>query len=359
MEPVKKRRHTTIQDIEAAVQSGGDPYKVATLRDISERSVRRYIARLENSNGMDLSEVADQRGGAYNVKFDEEMLEAITGLIEEFPDLTLEQINLRLQTQLPGKPPIDISTIWKHLEGSLITLKKLHVVPEQRNSLRTKELRHFYAQTFMETRDADFQFVYLDETGWSLLCRRGFGRSRMGKRANLKAPSMCCKHVNMVAAISPNVGWILHRTYNGSFTKELFTQFVRSVLENLNARFPGTCFCLVADNASIHGRELLDVVIAEPAFQRHKFLFLPPYSPVLNPIENAFSCVKASLKRMLAERTPLLRDIEHLPYGQKSAARMELLQQLIAPCMAEVTQFKAMRWYEHCCSYLPACISDD
>ena len=100
-------------------------------------------------------------------------------------------------------------------------------------------------------------------------------------------------------------------------------------------------------------------LFAEPAFQRHLFLFLPPYSPVLNPIENAFSCIKAHAKRELALLRERLMEIETLPRGQKIGAKLDLISQVVHHSLPEVTELKAARWYSHCLEYLPASLNHE
>ena len=54
----------------------------------------------------------------------------------------------------------------------------------------------------------------------------------------------------------------------------------------------------VMDNASFDNKKRL-ALIAEK--YGHRVLFLPPYSPELNPIENFWSWLKGKLKKILPE----------------------------------------------------------
>ena len=55
----------------------------------------------------------------------------------------------------------------------------------------------------------------------------------------------------------------------------------------------------VLDNAPCHSR--IEEVLADDEFRRNHVLRLAPYSPMLNPIENIWSVVKADVKSNLAE----------------------------------------------------------
>lgn len=361
MDQSRSRRVTTKEDLlalQVAVECNGDPISIGLKRGMSLRSIRRYRSRIAENPDIDAPLLKKVTGGDFSTKFDGEMLTFLIGRIEECPDLTLGQLNLKMQEGIPHKPHIVESTLWKHLDGALITLKKLHIVPAQRNSVSTKIKRRDYALEFMHIRDEQtFSPVFIDETGWSLLCRQSRGRAPMGVRANLIVPMGHCQHLNMCAAISPVIGWIYHQLYEQSFRKETFLQFVRSLLDFLNVSHPAIRFCFIADNARIHSPVDLNALFLLPEYSRHRFLFLPPYSPVLNPIENAFSCLKAHVKAELALRNNELLAIESMPRGTKGAAKMALLRELAQHSIPSVSAFECSHWYEHCCSYLGKCIS--
>jgi transposase len=76
----------------------------------------------------------------------------------------------------------------------------------------------------------------------------------------------------------------------GSTTREVFEAYVERVL--LPALKPGQV--VVMDNLSAHkGSKVRELIEARGC----ELLFLPPYSPDLNPIEEAFAKVKTLLRR--------------------------------------------------------------
>lgn len=66
-----------------------------------------------------------------------------------------------------------------------------------------------------------------------------------------------------------------------------------------------------------------------------RLLYLPPYSPDLNPIEEAFSCIKASLRR----NSKYYTDASKLPW-------------LIHEAAASITPDMALGWFADC-GYVP------
>jgi transposase len=83
---------------------------------------------------------------------------------------------------------------------------------------------------------------------------------------------------------------------------------------------------IVMDNLSTHAGERVRQIIEARGCQ---LLFLPSYSPDLSPIEEAFSKLKAFLRRVGA-RTP------------------ETLQEAIGQAILTITEQDAHGWFGHC-----------
>ncbi len=123
---------------------------------------------------------------------------------------------------------------------------------------------------------------------------RKFGYSLRGLRC-------CCtkllargKRVSAIAAIS-SIGILDVQFLKGSIDGEIFANFVElSVLPHL-LPFDGVNpnSIVVMDNASIHYNERVRSLISSVGAL---LVFLPPYSPDLNPIEESFSAVKSFLR---------------------------------------------------------------
>jgi transposase len=87
---------------------------------------------------------------------------------------------------------------------------------------------------------------------------------------------------------------IMHvRIFQGSTDSTVFENFIRELLP-LCDRWPKLKFVLMMDNAFFHQPETIEQLCADAGV---KMLFLPPYSPDLNPIEEFFAELKAFIKR--------------------------------------------------------------
>jgi transposase len=87
-------------------------------------------------------------------------------------------------------------------------------------------------------------------------------------------------------------GIVLSRIYRGSTDSALFEDFIAELLQHCG-RFPEPNSVLIMDNASFHRSEKIQQMCAAAGV---RLLYLAPYCPRLNPIEEFFAEVKAFMK---------------------------------------------------------------
>ncbi len=138
------------------------------------------------------------------------------------------------------------------------------------------------------------RLIFLDETGVTTNMVRRYGRSPRGKRVRGYAPAGHWKITTFLAGLTSG-GIVAPFVVDEPMNRAIFTQYVRQYLvPELN---PGDV--VILDNLSSHkGAEAAALVEARGA----TLLFLPPYSPDLNPIEMVFAKLK-HLLRKAGERT--------------------------------------------------------
>ena len=132
--------------------------------------------------------------------------------------------------------------------------------------------------------------VFIDETSVKTNLTRIRGRSMRGTRLTASAPFGSWGTQTLIAGLSPSdlvAPWVI----KGAMDGPAFVAYIRDVL--IPEIEPGTA--VVLDNLATHRNKE-----AEALLHAHGcwFLFLPPYSPDLNPIEMAFSKLKAHLRRI-------------------------------------------------------------
>jgi transposase len=142
--------------------------------------------------------------------------------------------------------------------------------------------------------------VFIDETGTSTNMARPRGRCRRGERLIGKVPHGHWKITTFVAGLKRNAiiaPFVIDRPMNSAIFKAYLEQCLVPALRDGDI--------VVMDNLSSHkGDEVREIVQAAGA----TLLYLPPYSPDLNPIEQAFSKLKAHLRKAAERTIPALWD---------------------------------------------------
>ncbi len=165
------------------------------------------------------------------------------------------------------------------------------------------------------------RLVFVDEMGSNTALSSLFAWARRGERAYGKAPRNRGKNTTLLASMSAEgMGSCL--AVLGSATKAVFESYVERILAP--SLSPGQV--VVMDNLSVHkGERVRELVEARGC----ELLFLPAYSPDLNPIEEAFSKVKG-----------LLRETE--------ARSREALIEALGRALDAVTAKDARGFFGHC-----------
>jgi transposase len=136
--------------------------------------------------------------------------------------------------------------------------------------------------------------VFIDETWAKTNMARTHGRAPRGERLRVGVPHGHWKTTTFVGALTLR-GMIAPFVLNRPINRIAFEAYVEQVL--VPELRPGDI--VIMDNLSSHkGPRTRQMIEAAGA----SLLFLPPYSPDFNPIENAFSKLKAMLRKA-AERT--------------------------------------------------------
>ena len=110
------------------------------------------------------------RGGNRRALVDSVMTAKMVEIIESHPSFTLRQINRSLQTSLPQKPVISVTTIARSLTAQLISTKKLHDIPQERNTEPTKLMRNEYVEWLVQIQPV-YELIFIDETDINLWCK--------------------------------------------------------------------------------------------------------------------------------------------------------------------------------------------
>jgi transposase len=163
--------------------------------------------------------------------------------------------------------------------------------------------------------------VFVDESGFHTSMTRLYARAPKGKRAYGKVPRNRGKNTTLIAAITLEGAMGESMTLEGATDAEAFEAYV----EHFLAPSLSEGQVVVLDGLGAHRtQKVRELVQARGA----DLVFLPSYSPDLNPIEEAFSKIKALVR--------------------KAGARVrDALVEAIGRALAAVTPEDAASWFAH------------
>ena len=171
-----------------------------------------------------------------------------------------------------------------------IQKKSAHALEQDRPDILKRRRAWFDGQLDLDPA----KLVFIDETGLSTKMARLRGRAPYGERCRAGVPHGHWKTTTFTGALRLT-GMTAPFVYDGAMNGTVFLAYVEQVLvPTLSAGD-----VVIMDNLPAHKAVgVRDAIEAAGA----RLMFLPPYSPDFNPIENAFSKLKALL-RAKAERT--------------------------------------------------------
>ena len=179
-------------------------------------------------------------------------------------------------------------------------------------------------------------FIFLDETGSDRRnALRKYGYSFRGMPAVSHKLLIRGQHLSTIACISME-GILEYKTVQTSVDGDTFYEFVSVQLLPLLMPFNGINphSVVVMDNASMHHVEGISGLITEAGAL---LIYLPPYSPDFNPIEEAFSKVKTHIKTY--------EHAQELDLGSTD------LQDIILLSFTQITPNDCYNWIDHCGIY--------
>jgi transposase len=166
------------------------------------------------------------------------------------------------------------------------------------------------------------RLVFVDESGFQTSMTRLRARAPRGERAYAKVPRNRGKNQTLVASITLRGGMGEAVSIEGATDALLFETYVEEFL----APTLQVGQVVVLDGLGAHRTDKVRKSIEERGCD---LVFLPSYSPDLNPIEEAFSKIK-SIVRKVGART------------------REALDEAICEALMAVTPEDAAGWFAHC-----------
>jgi transposase len=251
------------------------------------------------------------------------MLQALQEYLLEKPGQTLNEMAVFLWDEF--QIVISTMSISRALKSIGWSKKVARSVAKERNT----DLRDHYLYNLSAFHS--WQLIYVDESG----CDKRIGFRRTGWSPLGVAPVQVAqfhrdRRYQIVPAYTQD-GIILSRVHQGSTNNSGSEDFIEQLLAQCG-RWPEPKSVLVIDNASFHRPKRVAQLCLDAGV---KLVYLPPYSPDLNPIEEYFFVLKAFIRKHWREYE------ENLEQGSK---------EFLEWC---VVHGRKQRW--HCQSTFQAC----
>ena len=145
------------------------------------------------------------------------------------------------------------------------------------------------------------RLVFLDESGVNLNMTRRYGRAIGKARVYDYVPLNTPRNTTLLSSIRIEDAAMVHKEISGALNGVIFLEYIRNDLAPTLRQGD----IVIMDNLRVHKVAGVRQAIEEKGAT---VLYLPPYSPDLNPIEMLWSKIKAFLREQKARDTAILLD---------------------------------------------------
>ena len=261
-----------------AMAAGMSGQQAAQHFSIGESSALRWARRARETG----SPKAKPMGGTRPFALEAYRRWIIVRLAEK-PDLTLRALAAELRARGAKGSAF---AVWSIVTNTGLSFKKsLRASEQDRPDVARRRLQWKQHQDKVDPK----RLVFIDETWVKTNMTRTHGRCPRGQRLIAKVPYAHWKTLTFVAALRCDgivAPCVLRQPVNAISFLAWVTQFLVPTLR------PGDV--VIMDNRSSHKRRAIRAAIRAAGAL---LLFLPAYSPDLNPIEQVFAKIKALLRK--------------------------------------------------------------
>ena len=247
--------------------------QIATLLLISKSTVHRWINNISNKKSTETY-----------IEKNKNILSFLKNSLNKNPFQTLEI----LQNKIKNKFKIDKSrqTISNYLKIIGFKYKRTH-----RKVYSTTLKQHFLNKKVFKKQIKNINkedIICIDESCIDGNLYKKYGWCKFDKKlvSYIKRSKIPIKYSLIMAINSKGIiGYKLYK--KKGINTELFKNFIENIVDNLEGKH------LLMDNVKFHKSKVILEIIKE---SKNEVLFIPPYSPEFNPIEEVFSEMKSFIR---------------------------------------------------------------
>ncbi len=307
----RKRKNLTPEDrlriVTRRVSSAETVDSIARDYGVSAGHIRNIVSRFKLHGGE--TTVPSTRGGRRPGRpalLTKEEKQTVLGIVDERSHLTLAELRQYCRDEI-GKE-LTVGYLSRLLSDNSYKLKVLREVPVQRTSPETIAARRKWADWALTTlmhQEAEIdKLVFMDEGGFNTHIHRTLGYAAIGQRATVSTNGARGGSLTMLVAIkvsTAHAGLVYTRQKLGPVNGAEISKFLQELCVNTDGtrRIPAG-HIVVLDNCPVHKTSVVKAAAAELGLEMR---YLPPYSPFLNPVEQALSAWKAEVKHAVSYNT--------------------------------------------------------
>ena len=301
---------------------------IANILNINVSSVYAIIKVYLTENRIDKK----LKGGVRKRALTDAHIQAIQNYIDLDCSITLQSMRQKLKNDFNIE--VSTMTICRYIKSFNYTLKSITLIPLRRNDAQSIDAREAYANTFFNLlSDLDESRLYfVDEVGFNVSMRSKRGRSFRGTNAVETVAGIRSRNISVCCSMTKS-GIANYNVQVTPYNTITFKAFISSLLQYIETNRVGKS-AIIMDNVAFHKNRDVKAMIE---VKGHIVLFLPPYSPFLNPIENMFSKWKQAIRR-------------EKPNNEKK------LFELIENVNSIISGDDCAGYYRHMIGFLPKCL---
>lgn len=253
---------------------GGSIRSVSRVHSVTKSSLHRWVRQDDEASTIFKERTRRKRASAFSV-----VRKTLENAISKNPFVNLETLSREINERCGLKR--SRTSVFRYLKQSGYSLKKaFRKVKVDNDQERVTD----FCTKHLAARDDDI--LYVDEACFYIGDHPRRGYSKRGSKLSISMERSCVRRKYTILLAIGKGGVVRHELFKGSCNKERFVSFVQTLP-------PGKK--IVMDNVAFHKSK-------ETMFQLEKRrlepMFIPPYSPDHNAIENVFGVLKTRFRSL-------------------------------------------------------------
>jgi transposase len=253
--------------------------KVADILKVSKSTINRWFCDYKK-NKNNINKNNKNKNKRIKPVLTKKILSFIKNSIYQKPTSTIFELKQKIYNKFHVK--ISTSSVSRGIKMNNFSLKKIKYKPYLKNKKKIEEnkSKKKYLKSIIKKYSYD-DIISVDEFCINRNSHKNYGRSIKGKKLFIKERPIS-KRYSVICAIS-NSDLLAYEIHQSNINGEIFMNFIQNkILKYHKNKF------ILMDNVSFHTNPILLKKIREDNLP----LFIPAYSPELNPIEEVFAEVK-------------------------------------------------------------------